>query len=223
MKAFPNLSSPRIKKKRVILADQFPISVMGLEYLLKQEIDLDVVKKASTGTDVLRIIESHDIDLVIMGISMPELNGMDTAEIIKKYYPKIKIIFFTAYNSPEIIKKAEMIGVEGYLLKSEVSGGILEVIRQVLDGFFKYKVHEWRMPSVTPIKIADLTLRETEVFRLMAYGKSSTEIARELNISPKTVQCHHFNIKNKLNINNNLELIKLALRHKLINIEVPIN
>ncbi len=103
-------------KIRIFLADKYSVLISGLESPLISEDDFEIVGKASNGGDALRIIELRSVDVAVMSISMPVLNGLDTAEIMKRIRPKLKTAFITMYNNEEFVRKAQKKGVEGYIL-----------------------------------------------------------------------------------------------------------
>ncbi len=205
-------------KVRILLADKYPIFITGLESLLILEDDFEIIGKATNGSDVLKIIEARSVDIAVMSISMSVLNGLDTAEIIKSINPSIKIVFITMYNNDDYIRRAQEIGVEGYILREEEPHIIIESIRAICNGYFKYKVDHHDLNLKIPIKIANLTLRESQIFQLKVEGKTNNEIAKELQISVKTVQCHNYSVKKKMNITNAMDMFRIACQYKLVDV-----
>jgi len=205
---------------KILLADRYPIIAEGLEYLISLEDGMEVIGKATNGSDVLRFLKSRIVDIVIMSISMPELNGLDTAEILKNTNPKVKIIFLTTFDNEDFVRRAERIGVEGYLLREEESATIIKTIRAVYNGNIKYRVNNYDLNSNTVVKISNLTLKETQIFKLVIEGKTSKKIADELEISVKTVQCHRYNIRNKLRVKTPIDMLKIALQYRVIDFNI---
>jgi len=205
---------------KILLADRYPIIAEGLEYLISLEDGMEVIGKATNGSDVLRFLKSKIVDMVIMSISMPELNGLDTAEILKNTNPKVKIIFLTTFDNEDFVRRAERIGVEGYLLREEESATIIKTIRAVYNGNIKYRVNNYDLNSNTVVKISNLTLKETQIFKLVIEGKTSKKIADELEISVKTVQCHRYNIRNKLRVKTPIDMLKIALQYRVIDFNI---
>jgi len=205
---------------KILLADRYPIIAEGLEYLISLEDGMEVIGKATNGSDVLRFLKSKIVDIVIMSISMPELNGLDTAEILKNTNPKVKIIFLTTFDNEDFVRRAERIGVEGYLLREEESATIIKTIRAVYNGNIKYRVNNYDLNSNIVVKISNLTLKETQIFKLVIEGKTSKKIADELEISVKTVQCHRYNIRNKLRVKTPIDMLKIALQYRVIDFNI---
>ena len=208
-------------KIRVILVDDHPVFVMGLESLLKLEDDMEITGKTINGTGALRIMESKDVDIVVMDISMPELNGLDTAEIIKETYPEVKVVLVTVYDNADYISKAEKIGVEGYILKEEAPDVIVRVLRNVKNGFTDYRLSGNMFQVQQPLRILNLTERETEVVKLVAQGKTSKEISEELDISIRTAERHRWNFRKKLKVRTSMDIYKLAAKYNLIDTNIP--
>ena len=106
-------------KIKTLLVDNHPVFALGLEHLMGLEGDIEIVGMTTNGNDALSIIESKDVDIMITEICLPGLNGLDTAEIIKRIYNNVKIVFVTMYDNVDYIEKAKRIGVEGYIIKDE--------------------------------------------------------------------------------------------------------
>ena len=203
-------------KIKLILVDDHPIIVLGMEHIISLEDDIEIVGKAINGSDALSLIESRDVDIAVLDISMPVLNGLDTAELIKKTKPEVKIVLITMYDNKDYIDRAKSIGVEGYILKEDAPDIFVKVIRNIMNGFVDYRVPEARMLSNPPDHVSNLTNRETQIVRLIAMGKSTKNIAEGLNISPKTVNWPRKRINNKLQVKSSADLYRFAYKYKLI-------
>jgi len=211
------------EKIKVVLVDDHPVIVLGLEHLINLEDDMEVVGKAINGNGALTILESKEVDVVVMDISMPGLNGLDTAELIKKTKPEVKVIFITMYDNRDYIAKAKEIGVEGYLIKEDAPAVFKQAIRNVFDGFIDYRIKEESETANLKTQILNLSKRETEIVGLIGQGKTTRIIAEDLKISSKTVGCHRANIKKKLKLKSSADFVKLAIEHKLIDTNVAIS
>jgi len=210
------------KNINVVLVDDHPLIVMGSEYYINLEDDINVVGKATNGNDAIEIVNSKDVDVVLMDISMPGLNGLDAAEIIKDSHPDVKIVLITMYKNAEYISRAKEIGVEGYVIKEDAPDVIINVIRTVYNGFINYRVGSSYIMTNTPTAILNLTMRETQVLRLISLGKTANEISDELIISPKTVNQHRYNIKKKLKIRSTAGFVRIAIKNNLIDINTKV-
>lgn len=211
------------KKIKIVLVDDHPVIVLGLEHLISLEDDMEVVGKAINGNGALTILESKEVDVVVMDISMPGLNGLDTAELIKKTKPEVKVIFITMYDNRDYIAKAKEIGVEGYLIKEDAPAVFKQAIRNVFDGFIDYRIKEESETANLKTQILNLSKRETEIVGLIGQGKTTRIIAEDLKISSKTVDCHRANIKKKLKLKSSADFVKLAIEHKLIDTNVALS
>ncbi len=210
------------KNINVVLVDDHPLIVMGSEHYINLEDDINVVGKATNGNDAIEIVNSKDVDVLLMDISMPGLNGLDAAEIIKDSHPDVKIVLITMYKNADYISRAKEIGVEGYVIKEDAPDVIINVIRTVYNGFINYRVGSSYIMTNTPTAILNLTMRETEVLRLISLGKTANEISDELIISPKTVNQHRYNIKKKLKIRSTAGFVRIAIQNNLIDINTKV-
>lgn len=210
------------KNINVVLVDDHPLIVMGSEHYINLEDDMNVVGKATNGNDAIEIVNSKDVDVLLMDISMPGLNGLDAAEIIKDSHPDVKIVLITMYKNADYISRAKEIGVEGYVIKEDAPDVIINVIRTVYNGFINYRVGSSYIMTNTPTAILNLTMRETEVLRLISLGKTANEISDELIISPKTVNQHRYNIKKKLKIRSTAGFVRIAIQNNLIDINTKV-
>jgi DNA-binding NarL/FixJ family response regulator len=202
----------------IILADDH----IMFRNLMKQNIeaipDFAVVGEVGTGFELLQLLKTCRPELIILDISMPELQGIEAAKEIKKNYPEIKILILTMHKSKDHLSSAMAAGVEGYLLKENAYEDLIKAIRDLQQG--RHYISNLVLDSVKEIILQNrdgsrtagaLTTREIVILKLMAEGKSSREIADLLYISVPTVNRHRFNIRNKLDMRNNADLIKYAI------------
>ncbi|MEE9555374.1 MAG: response regulator transcription factor [candidate division Zixibacteria bacterium] len=201
---------------KVILADDHPVIVVGLEHIISLENDIEVVGKTVNGNDAVTMAETRDVDVVAMDISMPGLNGFEAANLIKRAKPDVKIVFITMYDNIDYIDRAKSIGIDGYILKEDAPDMFLKVLRNVMNGFVDFRVESPKTSVNTRSRILNLTERETEIVTLMARGKSTKAIAENLGIAVKTVNCHRSNIKLKLKAKSSADIFNLAYKYKLI-------
>jgi len=202
-------------KYKVLLADDHKIITDGLRYLVKASQKFEIVAVADTGKKVLQLLDSFQVDIVVMDIRMPELNGIDATKIIKEKLPDIKILILSTYDSEGYIKNAIEAGADGYLLKEEGQDQLIEAMEKLLEG------HTWFSQRVTDKfirriqKTGDsngivLTERETEVLKLLADGFTSEEIGDRLAMSKHTADVFRKNLIFKFQAKNASELIKKA-------------
>ena len=209
---------------RIIVADDHAIVRHGLIRLIQQEENMTVVAQAENGLSVLQIVREHTPDVVIMDISMPQLNGIEAARQIINEMPKVKIIALSMHSAKRFILEMFRAGACGYLLKECASEELVEAIRIVSQG------KTYVSPSISDIVIENyvmdnnqfedsafsvLTQREREVLQLLSEGKTTKQIARSLFISPKTVEAHRLRVMGKLNLDSVARLTKYAIQEGL--------
>jgi len=207
---------------RIILADDHVLIREAIKKSIEGTPDLKVVAEADDGLQLLDLLEKAALpDLIILDISMPNLQGIESAEKIKKLYPQVKILILTMHKSRGHISRALSAGVDGYLLKENAVNDLIFAIKAVQQGesYISSLVHnqvadifrrQFILKKSDPLE--PLSAREIGVLALFSEGKSIKEIADSLAISYSTVNNHIYRIKKKLNIRNNVELIKYAIQ-----------
>jgi two-component system response regulator NreC len=205
---------------RIVLADDHVLVRQGLKSLLERE-KFQVVAEASDGQDALRLAETHHPDIAVLDISMPTLNGIETARELGRSCPKTKAILLTQHEEDQYIHEALEAGVKGYVLKNQVASDLLQAIQRVSRGEFylspgisRSVMEAYRTRSNRP---ADpLTARERQVLQLIAEGKSTKDAASLLGISVKTAESHRMRLMQKLDIHETASLVRYAVRRGLI-------
>ncbi len=210
-----------MKKLRVFVADDHALLRDGLKALVNGQPDMEVVGEAENGQAALEKARELTPDILLMDISMPELNGVAAAELIKQECPTIKIVVLTAYKDKSYLDRCLKVGASGYVLKLSAADELIEAIRFVAGGGI-YLDRGMVDPIVDgyvqarnlkgEVRQKDLTRREEEVLRLIARGHSNKEIAQELNIAVKTVESHKANLMQKLELRTRTEIVRYALR-----------
>lgn len=215
---------------KLLLVEDHVVIRQGLKALLTAESNIEVVGEADNGREALNQIPKLRPDIVLMDVSMPGLNGIETSRQIQQHYPEIKVVILSMHASPEYIFQVLKNGASGYVLKQSDTSEVLTAIHTVLKGEF------FLSPAIPLEDIEDyaryvesrgqdqeldlLTSREREVLQLLAEGLSNQEIAAQLNISVKTVETHRSNMMRKLGANNKTELVKYALRKGWASLEI---
>ena len=204
---------------RLILVDDHQIVLDGLKALLDDLDGFDCVATANTGQKALDLLDIFDVDVVLMDIDMPVMNGMEATKIIKKEHPKVKVISLTQHSERGMVQQLISCGSDGYLLKNIAQDELAKAIRMVNNGktFFSSEITmslagKAVEKSASGIDI-ELTEREIEILSLVAEGLSSKQIGEKLFISPRTVDTHRTNLMNKLDIHNIAGLIRFALKN----------
>lgn len=207
---------------RVLLVDDHAIFRKGLRLLLQARGDAEIIGEASDGRQAADLAAELRPDLVIMDISMPNLNGIDSAKLIRNSSPDSHILALTALNDHRTISEALRAGITGYVVKSSATEELSEGIDAVMEGrsylspqIGQAAVEDYLRSPVDSHPAARLSPREREVLQLLAEGKATKEIAAMLHLSVKTVETHRRSVMDKLNMYSIAELTKLAIREGL--------
>jgi len=206
----------------IVLVDDHEIVRQGIKSVLASEIDIKIVDEANNGRDAVRIVREKNPDIVIMDISLPGLNGLDASQQILKINKSVKVLILSMHENRVFIEKALSLGVKGYILKDSAVDEVVRAVREVQGGRFflstkisSFVVQDYISRKKRTIKLKSLTMltgREREILQLIAEGLNNKDIAVKLNISLKTVQVHRNNIMQKLDIHNQAQLIRFALK-----------
>jgi two-component system, NarL family, response regulator NreC len=209
---------------KILLADDHVVLRQGLSRSLQTEKDMEIVGHANDGHTAVKLCQELAPDVVVMDISMPDLNGIEATRQIAKTMPKSKIIGLSMHSTKKFVMEMFKAGASGYLLKDCEFDELVTAIRTVASG------KTYICPAINDILITSamgdnkgeiksafsaLTQREREVLQLLSEGKTTKQIANVLHISPKTVEVHRLNIMNKLEIDNIAQLTKYAIQEGL--------
>ena len=210
-----------MNKIKLLIADDHTILRDGIVSLLQTEEAFVVTGTASNGYEVMELISKNEYDVCLLDISMPGLDGIEAAKLIREKKPDIKIIILTTYNDREIISELIHIGVAGYLLKNSDKQELVEAVYKVMKGrhYFSEEVENIILQGLSERKSAEvmpLTERELEVVQLLAKEYTNDKIASKLNISFRTVETHRRNIMQKAKAHNLAGLLKYAYSRGLI-------
>ena len=203
---------------KVLIADDHTMVIDGLTMLLSEVENIQVVGKAANGLEALKILEEQEVDIAILDVEMPKLNGIETAEQISEKHPHIRVLILSMYNDQSFIKKLIEIGAYGYILKNKGKEELVDAINSIIDGK-KYYGREVVDTLISQIekgkeKKADniqLTDREIDVLELIAMGHSTPQIAQKLFIAPSTVETHRRHLIEKTGVPNSKGLIRWAI------------
>lgn len=205
---------------KIVLADDHQIVLDGLKMLLHEEYNIELVGEAINGKEVINILETRPVDIAVLDVEMPVMNGIEASEIIKERFPNTKILILTMYNDQAFIRKLIEIGASGYILKNKGKEELVEAIKDIAEGktFFGREVTNTLISGIQtvikhkPEKEIPLTKREIDVVKLIADGKSTPQIAEELFIAHSTVETHRRNLIDKTGVPNSKALIKWAIK-----------
>jgi DNA-binding NarL/FixJ family response regulator len=219
----PEGSPERIK---ILIADDYDVVRAGLRFLLEKHADMEIVGEAADGRQALHLAEALNPPVIVMGVAMPQLNGIDAAAHILHRNPEMKIVLLSTYADQESVVRALTAGVKGFLVKESVQADLVRAVRAVAAGssFFSPAIaHALAEDYVAQLKnrgIVDsyelLTEREREVLQLLAEGKSNKEVGALLDVSTHTVESHRMHLMQKLNLHNTAEIVLYAVRKKIV-------
>lgn len=206
---------------RLLVADDHTIVRDGIVSLLQTEPAFSVVGTAGNGNEVMELLDKKEVDVCLLDINMPVLDGIETARLIREKKPGIKIIMLTTYNDKEIISELIHIGVSGYLLKNSDKQELVEAINKVMKGrhYFSEEVENIILKGLNEKKSPEmmlLTEREIQIVNLLAKEYTNDKIAKELTISYRTVESHRKNIMQKTKSHNLAGLLKYAYSRGIV-------
>jgi RNA polymerase sigma factor (sigma-70 family) len=213
---------------KIAIVDDHRVVIEGIKSALASHPEFEVVGEAINGLEAVEIVKSLKPDIVIMDVSMPELNGIEATRQIKQSDPKTRVVVYTMYSDKEIVIDLFKAGISAYVLKEDPLPELIVALNAVKDGGTYFSSFapaalishmeelEERQSQEDPLET--LSKREKEVFQLIAEGRKIKEIAHELCISPKTVESHKYHIMEKLQISSMLDLAKIAIKKDMIKI-----
>ncbi len=214
---------------RIALVDDHAVLRRGLRMILEAQPDMHVVCEAGDGRSAVRSVEAHRPDLVLMDISMLELNGIAATAQIRERCPDVQVIILSMLATREHVYAALRAGAQGYVLKESLADEVIEAVRRVADGrrylgdgvadLIAEDVSHLDPCNPTESPFQRLSLREMEVLQLLSEGRVPKEIASTLDISPKTVDTYRSRLMSKLGVHSLAALIKLAVRHNITTVD----
>lgn len=207
---------------RLIIADDHQLLIDGLSAVLNSNADWELLPAVNNGRELLHVLEKEQVDLVLLDLNMPQLDGVKALSIIKRNYPSIKVLVLTNYGQPQLQAEIRKAGAEGYLLKNSPAALLREVIQTILQGGIHYAEAEeapadenaWFLDDF--MKKYQLTRREVEIIKMIGQELTSKEISDRLYISEFTVSTHRKNILRKLNLKNTAGVVNFARENSLI-------
>jgi two-component system response regulator NreC len=212
-----------MRKVRIYIADDQRLVREGFAALLHRREDFQVVGEACNGREMLKEIRDAKPDVILLDISMPELNGIDAICQVKRIRPTAAIVMLSVHDRETYVIDSLTRGAQGYLLKDIGADELFKAIDTVMKGEvycskkIEQTIYEGFVRGIKPgSKIDKLTNREREVFQLIAEGNTGKQIAEKLHISPKTVENHRSKIMSKLGLHTKAELIRLAIKEGII-------
>jgi two-component system, NarL family, response regulator NreC len=212
-------------KIRILIADDHAILRSGLRVLLEKATDIEVVAEAANGFDAIKAVAEHQIDVLVLDLSMPGLCGSRVAETVVREYPRVAIVILTMHEDSYHLQELFKIGVKGFVLKKSSGTNLLQAIHAVCRGesYVDPLLAGRMVSSITGVssrensdRLDALSPREKEVCTLLAWGHTTPEIAAKLSISERTVESHRANITNKLQLKTRAELVRFSMEYGLL-------
>jgi len=203
-------------KTKVLIADDHPLVRSGVRRALEEEHDIEVVGEATNGAKVLPLIGQTGPDLVVLDISMPQLDGLACLDQIRRRYPDVKVVILSASGDPDRVQAALARGAKAYVLKSVAVRDLASALRQAVEGTVFQALGVQHDSEGQLAGSAGLTKRETAILRAVARGLTNQAIGREFWVSEQTVKFHLRNIFRKLEVGSRTEAARYAFEHGLL-------
>ncbi len=208
----------------VIIADDHAIVRTGLRALLNSEPSMKLVGEATGGYEAIELAGKSNADILVLDISMPDLDGISVTKKIKSQFPGLRILILTVHDDEALLREAIKVGASGYILKRAAETELISAIHAIIGGVLYVDPSMVRIllsdeikPTATlPEPVEPLTHREKEILKLIVQGYTNRQIGEELNISMRTVEGHRANLAAKLGLHSRVELVRYAREHGLI-------
>ena len=209
-----------IDKRKILIVDDHPIVRDGLIRLIHEEQDLTVCGQAEDAHQALKAISESRPDIAIVDITLKSSDGIDLMKNIRSQYPKLPVLILSMHDEALYAERALRAGAKGYIMKQEASEKLLEAVREILSGriycsdkISRRVMHKFARgkADIKDSPIDSLSDRELQVFRLIGCGYRTSEIAKKLYLSVKTIETYRTHIKEKLNLANSAELLRYAI------------
>ena len=216
------------KSYKVLVADDHAVVRGGLRMLLESQNGVEVCCEASNGLEAVDQVKKAKPDLVVLDLTMPEMNGLDAARAIREVSPQTEILVLSMHFSEEIAREVLRSGARGYMLKSDAETELLSALHRIRSGelYFTNRLAATMAQSFADssgdgsdeatIAGTPLTPREVEIVQLLAEGKSNKETAAALGVSTRTIESHRNHIMHKMNFESFSELVRFAIRKSLV-------
>jgi DNA-binding NarL/FixJ family response regulator len=217
-----------MKKIRVLLADDHKLVRAGIRSLLERLPELEVVAEASDGTEAIQLVEQYNPQVVLMDLSMPELNGLEATRHLTKTFPKVRVIVLSIYSDEEHVYQSLRAGAAGYLMKGAATEELELAIMSVARGetylsppVSKPVIMEYiRRTNVGLSPREGLSPRQTQILKLIAEGKTTKQVALHLAISVKTVETHRSALMKRIGVRDVAGLVRYAVKVGLVDLHL---
>jgi two-component system, NarL family, invasion response regulator UvrY len=208
--------------RRIIIADDHPVVLKGLKEIMQEGFDQVEVDEAGRGYELINKIQASDYDLVLLDISLPDINGIEVLKELKRIKPKLPVLIVSMYPEEQYALRALKAGARGYLIKQSAPGELILAVRKILSGkkyvspaFAEQLVLDFESDIEKPAH-EKLSNREFQIMRMFGSGKTMKEIAEELHLSINSIRTYRARILEKIGIKKTNELIHYAVTHGLV-------
>jgi len=209
---------------KILIADDHAIVRAGLRALIHSEPTMELVGEATGGFETIELVEKSQPNVLVLDLSMPDLDGIAVTKKIKPQFPDVRILVLTIHDDEALLKAALKAGASGYILKHAAETELISAIHAILRGdlyvdssMVRKLLSDEALPAVAPLHSTEsLTPREIEVLKLIVQGYTNRQIGEELNISIRTAESHRSNLSEKLGLHSRVELVRYAREHGLI-------
>jgi two-component system, NarL family, invasion response regulator UvrY len=205
----------------ILVADDHPIFRNGLRHIIEEEDDM-ALTEASSGKEVLCLLAKAGYDVLVLDIEMPDINGLEVLKQVKLSYPSLPVLMLSFYSEEQYAVRALKLGANGYLTKESAASDLVKAVKMVISGkkYITQNVAEklsdsLRRDDEKPVHEL-LSDREYQVFCMIAEGKSSGDISKSLNLSPKTISTYKARIYDKMDITNDVQIVRYAIENHLV-------
>jgi len=209
---------------RVMIADDHAIVRTGLRALINSESTMELIGEATGGFEAIELVGKNQPDILILDLSMPDLDGIEVTRRIKTQFPNLRVLILTIHEDEALLRAALKSGAGGYILKHAAEAELISAIHTILRGDLyvdpslirRLLTDETSPAAVQPKSTEALTPRETEVLKLIVQGCTNRQVGEELNISVRTAESHRANLYEKLGLRSRVELVRYARENGLI-------
>lgn len=205
----------------LLIADDHKVLIDGFVSLFDKIENFQVVAVVNNGAEVLEKLKEVEVDIAILDINMPVLNGVETCKRIKKEFPSVKVIALSMYKESSFVKRMMQNGAKGYVLKSDSASTLIEAVNTVASGkdYYSDQLKDILINHIIQEKTLDInsiTKREKQVLKLIAKGSTTKDMSELLFVSEHTIISHRKNLLSKFNAKNTAELVSMAMEKGLI-------
>jgi len=208
------------KKIKIVIVDDHKLFRSGLNFILKETEEFDVVGEASNGKEFLELLDEVTPDIVLMDIKMPEMGGIEASKLALEKYPKLNILVLSMFDDEQYYNTLIDLGIRGFILKDTDNSELKAAIKKVYEGnsYFAQELLLKIIKNKTNVATVNLSDRELEVLTYICKGHSNNEIADILNISIRTVERHRANMLEKTNSSNSIKLVLFAIKNNIVTV-----